>query len=135
MEGGSAADAGDGAAAGGAGETLDEDEEARRNGKKSKRTNRLSVAELKRVVDRPDVVELHDANAADPKLLVHLKVRHSGADVGHGTQIEGLSVPHATLRGSHICSPSNFGTGNAQYRPCPPALEQQAQVPAGQAWH
>lgn len=35
--------------------------------------NRLNIAELKQLVTRPDVVELHDANSADPKLLVALK--------------------------------------------------------------
>ena len=34
---------------------------------------RLSVAELKRLVARPDVVEAHDVTAADPRLLVFLK--------------------------------------------------------------
>ena len=63
--------------AGGEENAADDDDDERRQGKKSKRANRLSVAELKRVVDRPDVVELHDANSADPKLLVHLKVRSS----------------------------------------------------------
>lgn len=36
--------------------------------------NRLSVAELKQLVNRPDVVEMHDVTARDPKLLVYLKV-------------------------------------------------------------
>ncbi len=34
---------------------------------------RLSVAALKRLVARPDVVEAHDVTAADPRLLVFLK--------------------------------------------------------------
>jgi len=38
-----------------------------------KKKLRMSVAELKRVVEYPDVVEVHDVNSADPKLLVHLK--------------------------------------------------------------
>ena len=32
------------------------------------------MAQLKQLVDRPDVVEMHDVTAQDPKLLVHLKV-------------------------------------------------------------
>ena len=36
--------------------------------------NRLTVAELKQLVDRPDVVEMHDVTAQDPRLLVYLKV-------------------------------------------------------------
>merc|ERR1712223_2336684 len=38
-----------------------------------KKLNRLSVAELKQLVTRPDVVEMHDVTAKDPGLLVHLK--------------------------------------------------------------
>ena len=42
--------------------------------KKQQRLNaRLSVAELKRLVARPDIVEAHDVTAADPRLLVYLK--------------------------------------------------------------
>lgn len=41
--------------------------------KKKKLLSRLSVAELKQLVLRPDVVEAHDVTAADPRLLVHLK--------------------------------------------------------------
>lgn len=38
-----------------------------------KKLTRLSVAELKQLVSRPDVVEMHDVTARDPKLLVQLK--------------------------------------------------------------
>lgn len=38
-----------------------------------KAASRLSIAELKQLVPKPDVVEYHDANSHDPKLLVHLK--------------------------------------------------------------
>ena len=41
--------------------------------KKKKLLSRLSVAELKQLVQRPDVVEAHDVTAADPRLLVYLK--------------------------------------------------------------
>merc|ERR1712013_698412 len=41
--------------------------------RKLKKMNRLSVAELKQLVARPDVVEMHDVTARDPRLLVHLK--------------------------------------------------------------
>jgi splicing factor 3B subunit 2 len=41
--------------------------------KARKLKSRLSVAELKQLVQRPDVVEAHDVTAADPRLLVHLK--------------------------------------------------------------
>ncbi len=41
--------------------------------KQRKLKSRLTVSELKQLVQRPDVVEAHDVTAADPKLLVHLK--------------------------------------------------------------
>eukprot|EP00731_Ephydatia_muelleri_P037854 Em0581g3a len=41
--------------------------------KKLRKLNRLTVAQLKQLVNRPDVVEMHDATAQDPKLLIHLK--------------------------------------------------------------
>jgi splicing factor 3B subunit 2 len=46
--------------------------------KKQKMQTRLSVAALKQLVNRPDVVEMHDVTAIDPKLLVYLKsIRNS----------------------------------------------------------
>jgi len=41
--------------------------------KKRKVTSRMSVAELKTLVRRPDVVEVWDTTSADPRLLVYLK--------------------------------------------------------------
>ena len=41
--------------------------------KKKKLMSRLSVAELKQLVQRPDVVEAHDVTSSDPRLLVYLK--------------------------------------------------------------
>ena len=41
--------------------------------KKKKLASRLSVAELKQLVQRPDVVEAHDVTSSDPRLLVYLK--------------------------------------------------------------
>ena len=38
-----------------------------------KQQSRFTVAELKQLVSRPDLVELHDVNAAEPLLLMHLK--------------------------------------------------------------
>ncbi|KAJ3169419.1 Splicing factor 3B subunit 2 [Irineochytrium annulatum] len=52
----------------------DEDEGAAATSKKKKRlAERLSVAQLKQLVTKPEVVEWVDITAADPKLLVHLK--------------------------------------------------------------
>ena len=42
--------------------------------KKLRRLNRMSVAQLKQLVERPDLVEMHDIAAHDPRLLIHLKV-------------------------------------------------------------
>lgn len=41
--------------------------------KKKKLMSRLSVAELKQLVHRPDVVEAHDVTSSDPRLLVYFK--------------------------------------------------------------
>lgn len=41
--------------------------------RKQKKLSRLSVAELKRLVKRPDVVDWVDVTANDPRLLIHLK--------------------------------------------------------------
>ncbi|TRZ20881.1 hypothetical protein HGM15179_006216 [Zosterops borbonicus] len=49
--------------------------------KKLRRMNRLTVAELKQLVARPDVVEMHDVSAQDPRLLVHLKATRNSVPV------------------------------------------------------
>ncbi|XP_075948656.1 splicing factor 3B subunit 2 isoform X4 [Anarhichas minor] len=49
--------------------------------KKLRRMNRLTVAELKQLVARPDVVEMHDVTAHEPKLLVHLKATRNTVPV------------------------------------------------------
>jgi splicing factor 3B subunit 2 len=49
--------------------------------KKQKLASRLSVAALKQLVNRPDVVEMHDITAQDPKLLVHLKATRNTVTV------------------------------------------------------
>uniref|UniRef100_A0AAY4A648 SAP domain-containing protein n=1 Tax=Denticeps clupeoides TaxID=299321 RepID=A0AAY4A648_9TELE len=64
----------------------DSDEETRTDvpklsKKKLRRMNRLTVAELKQLVARPDVVEMHDVTAQEPKLLVHLKATRNTVPV------------------------------------------------------
>ncbi|KAM8881421.1 splicing factor 3B subunit 2 [Synchiropus picturatus] len=64
----------------------DSDDEARQDvpklsKKKLRRMNRLTVAELKQLVARPDVVEMHDVTAQEPKLLVHLKATRNTVPV------------------------------------------------------
>jgi len=51
----------------------DDDENKKKSKRQLKRETRLSVAQLKQLVIRPDVVEVFDVTAKDPKLLVHLK--------------------------------------------------------------
>ena len=41
--------------------------------KKQRKMNRLTVAELKQLVKKPEVVEWTDVTAADPRLLLHMK--------------------------------------------------------------
>ena len=54
---------------------VDEDEapEKRLSRKQRKAMSRMTVAELKQVVARPEAVEAHDVTASDPRLLVFLK--------------------------------------------------------------
>jgi splicing factor 3B subunit 2 len=59
-------------------EIPDEEEEADKGEKKlskkaRKAQNKLSVAELKALVKKPEIVEWTDTSAADPRLLVHIK--------------------------------------------------------------
>lgn len=49
------------------------DEHQKLSKRKLKKLSRLSVAELKQHVSRPDVVEMHDVTAKDPRVLVLLK--------------------------------------------------------------
>ena len=51
----------------------EEEEEPVMSKKQKKKKNRLSIAELKQLVTKPEVVEQWDVTAADPRLLVHLK--------------------------------------------------------------
>ena len=55
-------------------EEEEEKDEKQMSKKKLRKLNRLTVAQLKQLVERPDVVEMHDVTAMDPKLLIHLKV-------------------------------------------------------------
>jgi splicing factor 3B subunit 2 len=57
-------------------EIPDEDEEAaepKLSKKKRKERDKLSVAELKALVKKPELVEWTDTSASDPRLLVHIK--------------------------------------------------------------
>ena len=57
-------------------EIPDEEEEAaqpKMSKKKRKEQNKLSVAELKALVEKPETVDWTDTSASDPRLLVHIK--------------------------------------------------------------
>ena len=45
--------------------------------KKKKKLFRVSIADLKETVSRPEVVEAHDVTATEPKLLVYLIKNHN----------------------------------------------------------
>ncbi|KAL0484079.1 splicing factor 3B subunit 2 [Acrasis kona] len=56
------------------GDDEEQDDEVKTTSKKKlKKAKRMEVAALKHCVSRPDVVEVHDVTADDPKLLVYLK--------------------------------------------------------------
>jgi splicing factor 3B subunit 2 len=57
------------------------DDKEKMSKRKLKKLTRLSVAELKQLVHRPDVVEMHDVTARDPKLLVQLKAHRNTVQV------------------------------------------------------
>ncbi|VAI63574.1 unnamed protein product [Triticum turgidum subsp. durum] len=54
-------------------ETQQKKKEGGISNKKKKLEQRMKIAELKQICNRPDVVEVWDATASDPKLLVYLK--------------------------------------------------------------
>ncbi|XP_053664829.1 splicing factor 3B subunit 2 [Anopheles marshallii] len=63
------------------GDQDEKDDKEKVSKRKLKKLNRLSVAELKQLVTRPDVVEMHDVTARDPKLLVQLKSHRNTVQV------------------------------------------------------
>ncbi|OJJ44840.1 hypothetical protein ASPZODRAFT_99762 [Penicilliopsis zonata CBS 506.65] len=60
-------------------EIPDEEDEGkpRLSKKKRKELNKLSVAELKAIVRKPEIVEWTDTSAPDPRLLVHIKAHRN----------------------------------------------------------
>merc|ERR1719242_3001815 len=59
----------------------DEPHNGRLSRKKRKMSSRMSVAELKTLVKRPDVVEVWDTTSTDPRLLVYLKAYRNTVSV------------------------------------------------------
>lgn len=62
-------------------EDMDDKQAAKLSKKKKKLMTRLSVAVLKQLVQRPDVVEAHDICSSDPRLLVYLKASRNTVQV------------------------------------------------------
>lgn len=54
-------------------EEVKEEEEKKVSKRRMKQMTRITVAELKQKVTRPELVELHDVTAKDPLFLLHLK--------------------------------------------------------------
>ena len=78
----------DGGINGGDGEEQEEDEEdeaaavhARPSRRQHRLVSRLSLSELKALTDTPALVELHDTNSPDPRLLVALKAANNAVPV------------------------------------------------------
>ena len=59
----------------------EDDDKPKISKRKLKIQTRMSVAALKQLVNRPDVVEMHDVTAKDPKLLVDLKATRNTVPV------------------------------------------------------
>ncbi|KAG1684818.1 Splicing factor 3B subunit 2 [Nymphon striatum] len=57
------------------------DDKPKLSKKKQKLASRLSVAELKQKVSRPDLVEMHDVTAKDPEILLALKATRNSVPV------------------------------------------------------
>lgn len=57
------------------------DDKPKLSKRKLKKLSRMSVAELKQKVNRPELVEMHDVTAKDPVLLLHLKASRNTVPV------------------------------------------------------
>ncbi|KAK6825360.1 hypothetical protein PG987_012854 [Apiospora arundinis] len=62
--------------------------------KKRKMLNKLSIAELKALVKKPEVVEWHDTSSTDPRLLVQIKAQRNVVPV----------PPHWSLKREYLSS-------------------------------
>lgn len=58
-----------------------EEEKPKLSKRKLKKLSRMTVAELKQKVNRPELVEMHDVTAKDPVLLLHLKASRNTVPV------------------------------------------------------
>ncbi|KAJ5929409.1 hypothetical protein N7454_007257 [Penicillium verhagenii] len=55
----------------------EQEQEPKISKKKRKELNKLSVAELKAMVRKPEIVEWTDTSASDPRLLIHIKAHRN----------------------------------------------------------
>ncbi|KAJ5482424.1 hypothetical protein N7475_001236 [Penicillium sp. IBT 31633x] len=78
------------------GEIPDEEQESepKISKKKRKEMNKLSVAELKAMVRKPEIVEWTDTSAPDPRLLIHIKAHRNVVPV----------PPHWSLKREYLSS-------------------------------
>ena len=100
-------------------EEEDTNETATGPSKKAKRAaSRLTIAQLKQCVSNPRVVELHDRNANDPKLLIHLKAYRNTVPVpSHWCQKRRyLSVKRGHTKPPFELPPYIAATGIARIR-------------------
>jgi splicing factor 3B subunit 2 len=58
-----------------------EEEEKPLSNRQKKERRRLTITEFKQLVERPDLVEEHDRNASDPRLLIFLKMQRNTIQV------------------------------------------------------
>ncbi|OJJ33109.1 hypothetical protein ASPWEDRAFT_61270 [Aspergillus wentii DTO 134E9] len=75
-------------------EIPDEEGEPKLSKRKRKELNKLSVAELKAMVRKPEIVEWTDTSAPDPRLLVHIKAHRNVVPV----------PPHWSLKREYLSS-------------------------------
>lgn len=74
--------------------------------KKRKEMNQLSVAELKALVQRPEMVEWTDTSAPEPKLLVHIKSHKNVVPVPN----------HWSLKREYLSSKRGIEKPRSRYR-------------------
>ncbi|EAW14656.1 U2 snRNP complex subunit CUS1 [Aspergillus clavatus NRRL 1] len=72
----------------------EEQDEPKLSKKKRKELSKLSVAELKSMVKRPEIVDWTDTSASDPRLLVHIKAHRNVVPV----------PPHWSLKREYLSS-------------------------------
>ena len=101
------------------------DEEARKSKKKRKLEARLKIADLKQACARPEVVEVWDVTAQDPKLLVFLKASPCAVG-GH---------PQRSSRQLQAVKPAAICAGVQKLCACAAPLVTEAEVSAREEGH